>query len=223
MAKANRIYIPSSGPSAWKQFLAEPEKQWRTGYSARTLAHSWEMSQGLPLEVARMFPNESELLIAIPEHKVALPGGGRESQNDVFALIRHGDLTCASMIEGKVNEPFGPTIGDWMKEASQGKLNRMTYLCDLLGLPVRPEATIRYQLLHRTASAIIEAKRFKTDEAAMFVHSFSPDRMWFQDFAAFVHLLGCSVMPDQPAEVRLPDGMLLRLGWASGDMSFLAA
>ncbi|WP_413776936.1 DUF6946 family protein [Mesorhizobium sp. AR07] len=32
---------------------------------------------------------------------------------------------------------------------------------------------LRYQLLHRTSAALLEAKRFKTDEAAMIVHSFS--------------------------------------------------
>ncbi|KQY16313.1 hypothetical protein ASE23_20230 [Rhizobium sp. Root73] len=222
MVKRNRIYVPSSGPEAWQQFLAEPEKQWRTGYSAKTLAHCWESSAGLPPEVAALFPNGSELLLAFPEHKVPLPGGARDSQNDVFALIRHGNLTCAATIEGKVNEPFGPSVGDWMREASPGKVLRMNHLCELLGLAEQPHALIRYQLLHRTASAIIEARRFKTDEAAMIVHSFSPARMWFEDFAAFMSLFGCSVTSDQPVEVLLPEGMKLRLGWATGDASFLA-
>lgn len=221
--KRTRIYLPSPGPDAWQQFLAEPEKQWRTGYSAKTLAHSWETSAGLPSEVAALFPSGSELLLAIPEHKVPLPGGTRDSQNDVFALIRHGDITCSAMIEGKVNEPFGPSVGDWMREASPGKVLRMNHLCELLGLGEQPHSLIRYQLLHRTASAIIEARRFKTDEAAIIVHSFSPMKMWFDDFAAFTSLFGYSVTPDQPIEVQLPDGMKLRLGWATGDARFLAS
>lgn len=31
----------------------------------------------------------AELLLAAPEHKTMLPGGTRESQSDVFTLIRH--------------------------------------------------------------------------------------------------------------------------------------
>jgi len=221
MARQNRIYVPSSGPSDWQQFLAEPEKQWRTGYSAKTLAHSWEASSGLPPEIARMFPGEAELLLAIPEHKVALPGGRRDSQSDVFALIRHGDTTCAAMIEGKVNEPFGPTVGEWLREASPGKLTRMRYLCETLGLTQEPNPSVRYQLLHRTASAVIEAQRFKTDEAAMIVHSFSQGKFWVEDFAAFVELLGGAVTPDQSVVLQLANGRNLRLGWATGDAAYL--
>lgn len=136
-----KIYLPSDGPSAWKQFLAEPEKQWKTGYSARTLAHAWEAANGLPPEIAKLFAGgpgfegeTSELLLAIPEHKVALPGGRRESQNDVFALVRIGDRTVSMAIEGKVNEPFGPTVGQWLTDASPGKRERMAFLCRTLGL-----------------------------------------------------------------------------------------
>lgn len=168
-----------------------------------------------------MFPGETELLIAIPEHKVPLPGGRRESQNDVFALIRHGEQTCAAMIEGKVREPFGPTVGEWMAEASPGKILRMAHLCEILGFNDMPSASVRYQLLHRTASAVIEARRFKTDEAAMIVHSFAQDKVWFADFASFAALLGASAAPDQPIELNLNSGIRLRLGWATGDASFL--
>jgi hypothetical protein len=38
----SQIYLPASTPDLWAQFLAEPVKQWRTGYSARTLAYSWQ-------------------------------------------------------------------------------------------------------------------------------------------------------------------------------------
>jgi hypothetical protein len=35
-----------------------------------------------------------------------------------------------------------------------------------------------YRLFHRPASAVLEAERFKMDEAAMIVHSFSPESKW---------------------------------------------
>lgn len=224
------IYLPSPGPDAWKQFLAEPDKQWKTGYSARTLAHAWEAADGFPPEIAELFTGgcgfqgeAPELLLAIPEHKVPLPGGQRESQNDVFALVRIGDRTVSMTVEGKVNEPFGPTVGQWLTNPSPGKQERMAFLCRTLGISDPPPADIYYQLLHRTASAIIEADRFKTDAAAMVVHSFSPERTWFDAFERFVGLYGHSIEPGHLVEVSLPTGMPLFLGWACGDQRFLEA
>ena len=225
-----KIYLLSPGPDAWKQFLAEPDKQWKKGYSARTLAHSWEAEDGLPPEIAELFAGAAgfqgeapELLLAIPEHKVRLPGGRRESQNDVFALVRIGDRTVSMAVEGKVNEPFGPTVGEWLTNASDGKRERMAFLCKTLGISDSPPADIHYQLLHRAASAVIEADRFKTDAAAMIVHSFSPEQMWFDTFARFVGLYEHSIEPGQLVEVSLPSGMPLFLGWVCGDPRFLRA
>jgi hypothetical protein len=48
----NSIYVPSSRPDAWKQFLAKPDLHWATGYSARSVAYSWELAVGLRLEIA---------------------------------------------------------------------------------------------------------------------------------------------------------------------------
>jgi hypothetical protein len=187
------IFIPSAGPDAWKQFLAKPDLHWAVGYSARTLAHSWEAAQGLPPEVVALLEplvGETELLLAIPEHKVPLPGGARESQSDVFALIRSAKQTIACAIEGKVDEAFGPTLQEWLAAASPGKLERLAFIRQALGLPPELDGSIRYQLLHRTASAVIEAERFMTSAAAMIVHSFSPQRRWFEDFRAFAHAAG---------------------------------
>lgn len=226
--KVSKIYVPSTGPEAWKQFLAEPEKQWKTGYSARTLAHAWEAAQGLPEEVLNLFSShpefgavEAELLLAIPEHKVPLPGGSTESQNDVFALVRIGERTLSVAVEGKVDEPFGPVVGEWFSNASDGKRERMTFLCETLGLAEPVPGNIYYQLLHRTASAVIEAQRFKTDVAVMVVHSFSTDRKWFDVFAEFVKLYGLTVKVGELVEAQIPSGIPLFLGWACGDPRFL--
>jgi hypothetical protein len=42
------ICLPATAPDQWAQFLAEPVKHWRTGYSARTLAYSWQAADGFP-------------------------------------------------------------------------------------------------------------------------------------------------------------------------------
>lgn len=217
-----RIYVPSQGPDAWQAILAKPDLHWRTGYSAKTLAFCWEEASGLPAEIGRMFGAAAELLLAIPEHKVPLDGGPRDSQNDVFALIRFDGQTSAAMIEGKVDEPFGPIVGEWFATPSEGKRQRMRHLCEVLGLSTEPAAGIRYQLLHRTASALIEARRFKTDEAAMLIHSFSRGSRWFDDFRAFAKLFGIEVEADIPAVVKTKSGQKLRLGWATGNSEYLA-
>ncbi len=59
-----------------------------------------------------------------------------------------------------------------------------------MGLNEPVPGAIRYQLLHRAASAIIEAKRFGAPHAIMLVHSFSQTHEWFADYAAFAKLLG---------------------------------
>lgn len=220
------IYVPSSGPACWQPLLAKPQLHWKSGYSAHCLAHAWEAANGLPLEIAQLFSasaSSPELLLAIPEHQVPLPGGNTSSQADVFALLRVGDNTVATAIEGKVDETFGPTIGEWMMQASEGKETRLKYLTDVLGLSYPPAPDLRYQLFHRTASAVIEANRFKTDAAAMIVHSFSPTNMWFDDFARFVALFGHRAVPGQLFVVASQAKKPLYLGWASGDQKFRAA
>lgn len=217
------FYVPTRSAECWKGLLADPQKHWRTGYSARTLAHCWEAAKGIPPEVSRLFAGRLTLLLAIPEHKVGLAGGGRPSQTDLFALMRMGDATISCAVEGKVDEPFGPTIGERLATPSTGKVERLRFLCRVLGLEQPLTTSIRYQLLHRTASAVIEAERFKTDEAALIVHSFSPSKAWFADFASFAALFGKDVEPDRLVTAALPSGRRLHLGWATGDTRFLRA
>jgi len=217
-----RIHCPTTGLADWKARLADPEKHWRAGYSAMATAQSWEAATpGLPPEIARMFSPGAELLIAIPEHKVPLPGGRRESQCDVFALVRDGTRTVSLAVEAKVAEPFGDTVRAWIKDASPGKTKRLFTICAWLGLPVPPPDTLRYQLLHRTAAAIAEAHRFGLRDAAMIVQSFSPEKHWIGDFKAFARTLGVEVRPDRASTHVLPGGMTLMLGWAQGDPRFL--
>lgn len=222
----NRVYVPTVGPDAWRQFLAKPELQWAMGYSARTMASSWEAADGLPSEIAavlRPVIGEAELLLALPEHKTALPGGRRESQSDVFALLRTKLGLVAMTVEGKVDEPFGPTVAEWLDGASSGKIQRLEAIAELLGIEGQIDGAMRYQLLHRTAAAVIEAERFSASAAAMVVHSFSPERRWLADYRRFAGLLGAAGEVGIIERVRLSDRGQLFIGWACGDERFLAA
>ncbi len=111
-----RVLVPAVSPEDWQRLLAEPDKHWRRGYSAHAIAHCWQEADGFPEEIAGVLSRcprfeKLELLIAIPEHQVPLPGGHRPSQNDVWALARgpHGLVSIA--VEGKVSEPFGEPVG----------------------------------------------------------------------------------------------------------------
>lgn len=220
----SKIYIPTSSAEQWAQFLAEPVKHWRQGYSARTLAYSWQEAGGFPSEVdsvlASAFPS-AELLLALPEHKVPLPGSSRPSQNDIWILARSEGQLISIAVEGKVSEPFGPTVQEWQAESSPGKAERLAYLLSLLSLSAVPDTT-RYQLLHRTASAIIEAQRFNAAHAVMLVHSFSQSSEWFQDYAAFVSLMGGSAAENNMASVGSRSGVSLHLAWVRGNARYLS-
>jgi hypothetical protein len=219
-----KIYIPTSNAEQWAQFLAEPVKHWRKGFSARTLAYSWQEAEGFPAEVdsvlSSQFP-EIELLLAIPEHQVPLPGGSRPSQNDIWALARSEGRLISIAVEGKVSEPFGPTLFEWRAEASTGKSTRFEHLLKLLGLSSVPDTT-RYQLLHRTASAIIEAQRFKAPIAVMLIHSFSQSSEWFQDYAAFVSLMGGCAIENIIISVGSHSDVELYLAWVRGNAHYLS-
>lgn len=222
-----RLYCPSEGPISWRALLAEPEKQWREGFSAMALASCWEAAGGLPAEIGAMFaeidPNP-ELLLALVEHKVPLPGSKRgDSQSDLFALIRAGDRTFAATIEGKVEESFDKPLSKWLVGASSGKRERLDYICEVLGLDQPLPGNVYYQLLHRAAAAVIEAGRFKTDAACMIVHSFSPTGQWYDAFERFVALFGVEAERGRLLLVRPNGRPPLCVGWATGDPRFLAA
>jgi hypothetical protein len=166
-----------------------------------------------------------ELLLAIPEHQVRLPGGGRASQTDLWVLAKDAAGLCSIAVEGKVAEPFGPTVGEWLHEASPGKLERLAFLQAELGLTGEISRSIRYQLLHRTVSAVLEARRFGARRAMLLVHSFSQEHLWFNDYAAFAEALGVSQVRvgEVLAARELPGGMDLYVGWVCGNPSFLSA
>jgi uncharacterized protein DUF6946 len=216
--------IPTKGPSCWKQFLAD-ETHWKAGYSAMALAQCWEEAKGFPPEIQKLLADhprfkDLELLLAIPEHKVNLPGGRRPSQNDIFVLGKAGGELVSITIEGKVNESFDKTVAEWLRTDTKGKQKRLKFLREQLGLSETPP-TIRYQLLHRTASAVIEAKRFTAKSAIMMVHSFNSDHVWFDDYKKFVELFGATAARAKLVHVQRIDDIDVYCGWATGDVRFL--
>jgi hypothetical protein len=222
-----RVLAFTSSPDDWKVWLAS-EKHWRPGYSACTLAHCWEASDGFPPEVAKVFRQTTEPLLtnlqpllAVPEFKVPLPGGSRASQNDVFVLARSSAGPVCIMVEGKVNESFGPTLGDWQTDASPGKERRLDFLLRTLDISVPVGGNIHYQLLHRAASAIITAEQYHAIAAIVLIHSFSEQRTGWQDYEAFVNLFGVRAVSDLVQRLPSASPVPLFAVWVTGDSRFL--
>jgi len=78
-----------------------------------------------------------------------------------------------------------------------------------------------FSFLHRTASALIEAKRFNAPKAAMVVHSFSQASEWFEDYVNFLKLFGVVAGVGELVGVGERDGVELYFGWAKGAERYL--
>lgn len=243
-----RVYVPARSADAWRPLLARPERHWVPGRSAHALAHAWQAAAdggapgGWPPEVRAVLAGDPDLanaeaLLVLPEHVTPLPGGRRGSQTDALALARADDGLAVVGVEGKAGEPFGPTVDEWQagrtpadragEGARPGRQQRLAFLMEALGLDALPGA-IRYQLLHRTAAALIEADRFAARHAVVLVHAFDPPgpdgrQAGFEDYAAFVALFGGAARSGILASVDGPIGARgvarLHFGWAAGAAS----
>lgn len=226
-----RILIPTESGTDWQHLLAKPKLHWKKGYSAMSAAACWEDNQPqLPSEIIHILEESKEpllsnleLLIAIPEWEVELPGGKTASQTDILAITRNDSGLAIIGVEAKANETFGPTLGEKKSDASDGQLNRIAFLEHELGRKLPFEGHIRYQLLHRTVSAILSAQAFHAPIAVMLVHSFGPTSKWRDDFEAFCQKLGCVSLSQDMYKVPNIKGPRLFLGWCKGDEKYLAA
>jgi hypothetical protein len=221
------IYLPAYKPEDWQPHLGDPKKHWRTGYSAKALAYCWQEAEGFPREVQVVFRNSGTPfatltpLIILPEHKVALPGRSTASQSDLWILAKSGNDLFSITVEGKVSESFNKSVSDWLFEDTKGKQTRLAFLIKTLGISDDFDRSIRYQLLHRTASAILEAERFLASHAMVIVHSFSPSDEWFEDYAKFVGLFGLTPKINSVVSAQAPFGLPLHFAWIHGDEKYL--
>lgn len=225
-----KYFLPSKGPESWRELLADPEKHWKASYSAYELAFCWESADNLPACVESVFKKSNiplfqnvQVLYGFPEYKVALPGGGAQSQNDLYLLAKADGNLLTIMVEGKVSETFGEKLITWKGETpSEGKRKRLNYLLELLELNEEGALHTRYQLLHRTASSVKEAKEVNAKNALMLVHSFSKEGKWFEDYALFVKLFNLEASKDGVVGPVVVNGVNLYFAWVSGENLHIA-
>jgi hypothetical protein len=222
-----RIFVPTRSGSDWQSLLAKPKLHWKKGASAMTTAAAWEASAvALPPEIAATLDSTRDerltglkLLVALPEWEVPLEGGATSSNTDVLAVCRNGIGLCIVAVEAKVHEDLGPLVGEKRKIASPGQSARLAYLQSLLQVS-RFDDQIRYQLVHRTASALLTAQEFYAGSAVMLVQAFDTPPARRKDFEAFCSAMGAQELAPLAYKVPLSQGPALYLAWCDGDSKF---
>ena len=230
-----RVCIETRGICNWRERLAKPDSQWRRGFSAFETAVAWEKAScyaaGLPESIAQLFRGsifgEAKLLLAIAEHKVSLAGGLADSQCDVWALLHTAFGGVSLSVEAKANEPFGEgneSLKDWLvagkSERSRGnREDRWAHISAHLPSAAKEAyLAVPYQLLHRCAAAVIEARRFGLPNAAFIVQSFAPQLFGepsenFEAFSRFCQAVNLKAGRGQ-MQIATAGEIRLGIGWA---------
>jgi len=201
----------------WRLLLADPVKHWKDEYSAKELAKAWASCDRFPRKVERILSQsglELTPLFGFPEYKINLPGGSRPSQTDLYVLAqdREGGL-FPIMVEGKAKETFGPLVSEWRKERSESGLERLDFLAKELELPFRDIDNLRYQLLHRTVSVLLEGRRIGAEQGMMLVHAFADNADSFDDYSRFLAHFGVEAEKDSVQGPIVLGNFHLQFAW----------
>ena len=220
VARGRHLSVPIWRPEDVIPHLAKGEQHWRKGYSARELAESWFLANGIPVSVKAVLDDcpdyrDAAFIDGFFEREVDLGTPGAASQTDLMVIANTSRGLAVIAVEGKVNEPFGNIVTEW-NDGSASKGRRLAKLCATLGIADDVAAGLRYQLLHRTASAVYEAHRYRAMEALMLVHSFSESQESFDDYSKFAEQMGMPITePNKISSSKECEGVALRLGWVS--------
>jgi hypothetical protein len=185
------------------------------------MADSWFVSEDMPATVRRVmatdeYLRDAEFLDGWLERETDLQDGIQgATQTDLLGLFGVGDKLGVLGIEAKVTESFGPLISEKLGGSEDARL-RVRQLCDLFRLDPDHAGHLRYQLVHRTAAIILEARRFRSNIGVLIIQSFCPDRTGLSDCAAFFEAIGMSGFHDGGLiGARRFAGVDLWAGWAS--------
>jgi hypothetical protein len=115
----NHFQISIKQPDEIIPRLGKQERHWKQGRSAFELSTSWMAAGGFPTvvrEVLEQAPEWSgaQFLEGIFERETQLPGNGRPSQTDLLAIVALPDGNAILGVEGKVDEPFGKLVAEWL-------------------------------------------------------------------------------------------------------------
>jgi hypothetical protein len=220
-----RLHLPLVEPEDVIRHLGKQERHWKAGRSARALVQSWGGRDTFPDSIHSLLATHTrfrsaQLVDAFLERQVDLGTSGRPSQTDLLAIIGIGAEIAVMGVEAKAGEPFGKYVHEW-NDGSAGKRTRLRALCNTLGLTEESATPLRYQLLHRTVSTVIEAQRYRSRFAILIVQSFGDDEKSFGDFTRYINAVGLRGNFERGVltEVRNCDGVDLFAGWADDSTS----
>lgn len=216
---------PLTRPEEVQKLLRQPLKHWKKGRSAYESAHAWigrrgATGAGLPAPVRDLIflaPEwrNASIVAGFFEHATALDTQRGPSNTDIMIVCGLDDELGILGVEAKAGEPFGPRICDWLSvNPSKGKTDRWRWACEIFGVTGDACQQLRWQLFHRTASTLIEARRFRAKKAIMLIHDFCPEESWAEDYAAFANAIGIQgARVGALSEPKTIQGVDIRLGW----------
>ena len=186
--------------------------------SSASLTTRWRDADGFPAEVARLLRSHdatasASMLLAIPGHQVRLAGGARAARTDLWVLAR----TPRGLLSIVVDDGSGHADEVTGREQPSAESHARTTVAlrSLLEIDRDYELALGHQLFHRTACALLEARRFFATGAAVIVHSLGATRQSFVEFQDFVALMGGRLSrPGELAGVPPREGIALYFGWA---------
>ena len=116
-----RVHVPIQRPEDVIPHLGSPT-HWQPGRSAKFLADVWFEANGIPSSVQSVLSadpvfSSATLIDAFLERSVDLQDGARPSQTDLMAIVGLGDKIGILAVEAKVDEPFGPTVSEWLAQS----------------------------------------------------------------------------------------------------------
>ena len=185
------------------------EDKWVPMRSAYELAHCWQQFGGLPGPIARALDTSGNKILrgisvdlCLVEKPVFLDSRIAPSMTDLTAYGRNarGDAVVLA-VEGKADEPFASRVWAWVRgdeknptvsaDPRRTRLRRLEFLSNHLSKEIPPDSTLRYQLLHRTVSAVLEAQLHGAVAAVVLVHAFGREAADnLSDFSEFLTELG---------------------------------
>ena len=183
-------------------------KNWRAKASAYELAHCWHESSGLPTPISTAIQGTGHQVLrgltvdlCLVEKPVFLDTRIAPSMTDLMGYGRNeqGEEIVIA-VEGKADEPFALPVRAWVRGDTLNppvtatprptRLRRLEFLSKHLAHTISPDSPLRYQLLHRTVSAVLEAQLHGAVAALVLVHSFGTATSGnFSDFGDFVREL----------------------------------
>lgn len=188
--------------------LAGADK-WVPARSAYELAHCWNQAGGLPMPIKNVLSSSGHDILrglsidlCLVEKPVFLDSQIGPSMTDLMGYGRNaqGDAVILA-VEGKADEPFASRVSTWLlgdksdpsapAEPRPTRLRRLKFLSKHLSLAIPPDSPLRYQLLHRTVSAVLEAQLHGAAAAIVLIHVFGPETSNnLSDFSEFIRQLG---------------------------------